>query len=206
MDEDNQLLTAIAAAGGIDPIDVLRHLIAVTSPEHFLDMDGGLLPMVLEYLRSEMDASDARIVKEILWDARLVTLAARDVSSDEKSNRLAVLDQIGHALFPVVSREVCRVEAKAVDFTEALQMLEVAQGAGSIRISYRDGQLELSRSQTSVRIPVEGKWPFAARVDGKFATELLCRQAALPSTFVVSASDTRLHFGDYSIRCRWETE
>ncbi len=203
MNSDADLLKAIADAGGLDPIALLRDLVALTSSDRFLDMDGGLLPMVLAHLRSEMDEADAGVIKGLLWDARLVTLAARDVSNEEKTSRLEVLDQIGLALFPPVSGQNCRVEVRTSDLTDALHALEAAQPGSRVRVSFRDGHLELSRSRTSVKVLAAGTWPLTAIVPSGLVKELLCRQAVLPQTLVVSGSDTMLHFSHFSVRCRW---
>lgn len=203
MSTDNDLLKAIADAGGLDPIAVLRDLTALTSPERFLDLDGGLLSMVIEQLRSEMNDADARVIKETLWDARLVVLAAADVSAQEKTSRLAALDQIGLKLFPPLDGRVCHVEVRTIDLVDALHALEAAQRGGTVRISFRDGNLELARSRALVRVPAAGSWPLTAVVPNGLVSELLARHGGFPQRFIVSGSSSMLHFSHFSIRCLW---
>jgi len=98
MADDQELLKAIADAGGLDPVSVMRHLLV---PERLIDQanaSGSLLHSVMEYLISIKDEDVEARVKQILWDARVAMLEAADVEEDEKKNGLKVLDQIGVAL------------------------------------------------------------------------------------------------------------
>jgi len=98
MADDQKLLKAIADAGGLDPVSVMRHLLV---PERLIDQanaSGSLLHSVMEYLISIKNEDVEARVKQILWDARVAMLEAADVEEDEKKNGLKVLDQIGVAL------------------------------------------------------------------------------------------------------------
>jgi len=204
MSPSTDLLKAIADAGGLDPIDVLRHLVDITTPEDLLHMDGGLFAAVLRFLQGNVDERQAAVIKGILWDARIVASAARDVSTEEKTRRLELLDRVGRLLFPPASGHGCRVELRASDLNSAVQVLNVAQPAGTVRVSFAGRELRLSRGRTSVGIPAAGEWPRTAVVGGQLVADLLDRHHVFPEELVVSGSDTRLHFSHYSIRCRWE--
>ena len=101
----------------------------------------------------------------------------------------------------------CRVEVKAEDLLLALRSLNAAQRAGkSVRVSFHNGELELVRAATAVRVPAAGTWPLTAIVRVELVRDLLRRQKALPETLVVCGSDTMLHVSHYAIPCSWDTE
>jgi hypothetical protein len=103
-----------------------------------------------------------------------------------------------------VSYAECRVELKAEHLVGALQALKAAQRSGTdICVSFHDGSLEFARGVTAVRVPAAGIWPRAAMVRVSLVKELLRRRKALPDTFVLSGSQSMLHFSHYSIPCRW---
>ncbi|MEX2662440.1 MAG: hypothetical protein WD227_10935 [Vicinamibacterales bacterium] len=206
MSQGDDLLNAIADAGGINAIDMLRHLVDLSGPEHLLDLDGGLLPFVLEALEGQGDEPDARLIKAILWDARSLAVAAADIPAETKNSRLEILDRIGLLLFPPVLGRTCRVAVRTCDLMDAFRVLEAAQRGASVRLSFRGDELVLTRRQASARVRARGEWPLVAVLPGRVIHELVHRAAALPHDLTIAGSDTMLHFSHFSIRCRWERD
>jgi hypothetical protein len=98
MNNREDLLKAIAAAGGLDPFDILVHLVSPKAPSRLLDAGSPLLQQVLTFLKSNRDEQHDIRVKQILWDARAATLATENSSAEERTRRLEVLDQVGRYL------------------------------------------------------------------------------------------------------------
>ena len=98
MKDGQELLKAIADAGGLDPFDVMRHLLVPERLASQLSPNDSLLQAVTEYLISIRDEDVEGRLKQILWDARAAMLEAADIAEDEKRNGLKALDQIGAAL------------------------------------------------------------------------------------------------------------
>jgi hypothetical protein len=99
MTDGNELLKAIAEAGGLDPFDVLDHMVSPSRSNRPIDKRDGLLREVLAFISSNRNKEDDNRVKQILWDARAATLVSDKFTADEKAERLEALDEIGTALF-----------------------------------------------------------------------------------------------------------
>lgn len=128
MVDDQELLKAIADAGVLDPLSVMRHLLL---PERLIgqpNASDSLLQSVMKYLISIRDEGVEARVKQILWDARAAMLEASDVEEDEKQNGLKVLDQIGVALLgrpgpvPAPARETSLKRTDVTPCTETLRV------------------------------------------------------------------------------------
>jgi hypothetical protein len=98
MSNGEDLLKAIAAHGGLDPFDVLAHLVSPKAPTRLLDASSPLLQQLLTFLKSNKDEQHDIRVKQILWDARAATLATENLNAEERARRLGVLDQVGRYL------------------------------------------------------------------------------------------------------------
>lgn len=206
MKEGDDLLRAIADAGGIDPVDFLRRMVDPAAPNHLVDSGGALMWLVVDALQSDMTEETAREIKALLWDARSATLAARDLTDEERTRRTEVIDEIGGAVFPQAAHRTgrgSRVEVNATDLATALRALHAASPRTRIYISFKQDQLEFVGGQALVRVPAVGTWPVTARLEAAFVTELLSRSDALPQSCVISATDTMLHISHFSFPCRW---
>ena len=97
-----------------------------------------------------------------------------------------------------------RLQFRSTDFVAALAALSAAQKHGRVvRISFDQGELELARGATSVRLSAHGTWPATATVGTRFVKDLLRRRKALPELLVLSGSDSHLHFSHYAVPCSW---
>ena len=97
-----------------------------------------------------------------------------------------------------------RLEFRSTDFVAALAALSAAQKYGRVvTLSFNQGELELARGATSVRLSAHGAWPDTAAVGTKFVKDLLRRRKALPELLVLSGSDSHLHFSHYAVPCSW---
>lgn len=97
-----------------------------------------------------------------------------------------------------------RLEFRSTDFVAALAALSAAQKHGRVvSLSFNQGELELVRGATSVRLSAHGTWPTTATVGTKFVKDLLRRRKALPELLVLSGSDSHVHFSHYAVPCAW---
>ena len=97
-----------------------------------------------------------------------------------------------------------RLEFRSSDLVSALAALTAAQKHGrTIHLSFTDGELQLSRGVTTVRVPAHGSWPAGASVGTQFVKDLLRRRKVLPEVMVLHASESHLHFSHYSVPCSW---
>ena len=99
MSDGDELLKAIAEAGGLDPFDVLDHIVSPTRSRGLIDTRSSLLRELLSFLWSTRNKENDNRAKQILWDARAATMVSDKFTSDEKTKRLEALDEIGSALF-----------------------------------------------------------------------------------------------------------
>ena len=98
MADGQDLLKAIADAGGLDPFATMRLLLVPERLSGQLKPTNSVLLSAMEYLISIKDEGVEARVKQILWDARAAMLEADDIAEDKKRNGLKMLDQIGVAL------------------------------------------------------------------------------------------------------------
>ena len=104
-----------------------------------------------------------------------------------------------------MSISTCKLDVRAEDFLSAVMSLDAAQRSGrGVQLSFRDGQLELRRGITSVRVPAAGSWPATAIVHVSFVKDVLRRRKAFPQTFSICGTDDMLHLSHYRIPCKWE--
>lgn len=97
-----------------------------------------------------------------------------------------------------------RLECRREDFVRALQLLKAAQRTGaSLVITLIEGELELRRAATCVRIPARGSWPGTATVSALVVRELWARRKALPDPVIIDGTTTHLGVGAYALPCSW---
>lgn len=89
----------------------------------------------------------------------------------------------------IASTAHCRLEMRTNDLILALSALVAAEKGGrTVRLVFRDGELDFERGDTRVRVPARGTWPVPAATNGtRFLRDLLSRlrRKGIPESIVL---------------------
>lgn len=98
-----------------------------------------------------------------------------------------------------------RVQVRSADLWAALGYLAAApKRSRTVRVSFRDGELELVRGLSEARIPAVGDWSGEATVNAQFVNLRLLRND-YPDAVIIEGTPLRINVGSsYSISCTWE--